>query len=445
MKNTTRFSILVIIKLLFLGSLCSQCIQTDYSFSTQEEIDNFPNNDPTCSEISGRLSIINSEIFNLDSLLQLTQVANSITIRSNQSLDNLNGLKNVIKTNNLEISNNPNLRDANGIAEIQELDGNIVITNNPRLQFFVGLNKLENIELAVVANNDSIFLLNAFNDITTIHKTLKVCNNPRLNSLSICSGTKSIEDIAIQDHPSLVTFNGLDSLFQVDTFQLINNDKLILFPSLDSLENVSGQFIIAENDTLNSIINLKNLTTIAHGLLLVNNRNLKTIEGSENLLSIGKEIVISNNDKLESIEGLSNVMANLIDTLIIMGNSELSFCGNQFVCDYVRNEAKFHNIALNSLGCNSVTEILNWCIVDIDPISQRPSFEIFPNPVKDELFIDYDSDITVDRIDIYNSIGKRIISTNDIKGSIWIESLPSGKYFLSIITHKGIYSRSFIK
>lgn len=445
MKNTIRFSILLILQILIHYQINSQCTQTNYTFTSQEEIDNFPSSEPTCTEINGRLSIINSEIINLDSLLQLTKVSSSIAIRGNALLDNLSGLRNIIKCNNLEISNNPNLRDANGIAEIEELDGNIVIANNPRIQFFVGLNKLDHIELAVVTDNDSIFLLNAFNDITNINKSLIIRDNPNLSTLKVCTGTKIIENGSFINLPNLLIFDGLNSLNEIDTLQIINNDKLIQFPRLDSLEKVNGQFIIAENDTLYNLIDFANLHTIEHGLFISDNKNLNSFEGFDKLQTIGENIVIANNNRLKIIEGLNNVDATSPDSLTIINNAELNNCGNQFVCDYIRDESKYHKIENNRIGCNSSIQVLDWCLVDTKTALNKMQINLYPNPVEDILYLDHDSNHPIGSIAIYNSIGHKVIIHDEFEGQISTSALPSGKYFLTIVNHDGISSYSFIK
>lgn len=444
-KNTTRISVLLILQILILKSINCQCTQVNYSFNTQQEIDDFPINDPTCTEISGRLSITNSEIFNLDSLLRLTSVATGITIRGNTLLEDLTGLQNIVKCSNLEISNNLNLTNANGISEIEELDGNIIIVNNPRLQFFVGLNKLEHIELAVVSQNDSIFLLNAFNDILNINKFLTVSNNPNLSSLSISRSTEKIENINLINLPNLVDFEGLDSLEYVDTFQIINNDKLTLFPKLGNLKSIDGQLIIKDNDTLLTVNNLNNLEIIQNGLIIKNNTNLTAINGSAKLEYIRQKIDISNNNQLEEIEGISYNIANELDTLIITNNNNLSDCGNTFTCNYIKDDAKYHLIESNNISCNSKSEILGWCLVSTSPLDDPLSFELYPNPVEERLYIKLDSDVKVKKINIYNNLGQLLINHPFVNEPIRTGDLPNGKYFLSLISPQGVYTKTIIK
>jgi len=61
------------------------------SLQTQSDIDNFPTTYPGCKVINGNLSIISSNIKNLDGLLDITNVTGSVLINDNTELTSIAG------------------------------------------------------------------------------------------------------------------------------------------------------------------------------------------------------------------------------------------------------------------------------------------------------------------------------------------------------------------
>ena len=445
MKNTTWTALLLILQILFAQNISSQCSESSYSFGTQNEVDNFPSQHPNCTEIPGNLIILESSITNLDSLYQIVSVGNRISIRGNSQLENLNGLSNIISSKDLEISNNDNLINASGIANIQELDGTFVLVSNPRLQTFVGLNLPENIDKVIVADNDSIFYLNAFNDAIEINNFTAIRNNPRLSSLDICKSAKNIENITIEGLDRLIDFSGLDSLLVADTIRIIDNEQLILLPALSKLITIDGQLIIKNNDTLLLTDEFSNLQYINDGLIIENNRNLKHFVEGNKLEIIGERVEFVSNKNLENIDVLANLDYNLTDTLLLLENASLSTCGNRYVCDLIRDASKYHQISNNQIGCNTAEEILDWCLVDVNDIGTTV-VSIYPNPVSERLYIDIVNEAPPIRsIEIFNSLGHSIIYQEGITDYISTNHLLTGQYFIQIHLADRIITSTFIK
>ena len=68
-------------------------------------------------------------------------------------------------------------------------------------------------------------------------------------------------------------------------------------------------------------------------------------------------------------------------------------------------------------------------VLDTDTVSQL-NFKIFPNPVKNRLYIDFPEQIELVVITIYDVLGKQILNAtiNDRSQGLNIENLPSGIY-----------------
>ncbi len=64
----------------------AQC-PMDITLSTQEEVDNFFNEYPDCTHLPGKLSLLGSQINNLNALLPLESVAGNLVIDGQSTTD----------------------------------------------------------------------------------------------------------------------------------------------------------------------------------------------------------------------------------------------------------------------------------------------------------------------------------------------------------------------
>ena len=72
------------------------------------------------------------------------------------------------------------------------------------------------------------------------------------------------------------------------------------------------------------------------------------------------------------------------------------------------------------------------------------NINIYPNPVKDKLIIDY-PECQINKVDIVDVSGKLVQQRNDSKDQINVSCLSPGIYFVKIETGKGIVTKKFIK
>jgi hypothetical protein len=105
------------------------------------------------------------------------------------------------------------------------------------------------------------------------------------------------------------------------------------------------------------------------------------------------------------------------------------------IFDDVSNDAQFiwsKNVILDnevivrktvaSLSVNE-TEVLN------------PKISIYPNPAKNQLNLDFDSShIDINKIQIFNTLGEKVFETKTISKNITFVTIPSGMYFVKIIS-----------
>ncbi len=109
---------------------------------------------------------------------------------------------------------------------------------------------------------------------------------------------------------------------------------------------------------------------------------------------------------------------------------------------------------LFSLQKNGITSLSPFAVFDpkkvtaISEISNNISFEIFPNPAADNIFIQYNAvDGESINIDIYNSVGQLIANykLTGANSTISVKDLISGNYYLKLYNNQRNSNKWFIK
>jgi hypothetical protein len=75
---------------------------------------------------------------------------------------------------------------------------------------------------------------------------------------------------------------------------------------------------------------------------------------------------IINNDSLNNINSLSNINSDLMSSMIINNNLQLSECDVQSLCDYLASPNGPIAIYDNAPGCNGPEEIQQACLISVD-------------------------------------------------------------------------------
>jgi len=101
-----------------------------------------------------------------------------------------------------------------------------------------------------------------------------------------------------------------------------------------------------------------------------------------------------------------------------------------------KNGVKLYDMGSQGANAICIRSSSNTPIANIE----RQNLQIYPNPVKDELFIQSETDIN--KIEIYDIAGKQMLTGNLSSGkSINVSVLPAGVYVLKI----GDYREKFVK
>ena len=115
-------------------------------------------------------------------------------------------------------------------------------------------------------------------------------------------------------------------------------------------------------------------------------------------------------------------------------NGDLRIAGNSGMTDTTSGNDQVMNfmIPLNSLatGINDIKEI---------------SFSIYPNPSVNEINISVEDISKIDKINIYNQLGQKVMQENNVSNTINISALPKGIYIVELVSGNSVVRKKMIK
>jgi len=385
---------------------CSSCLPDGFTFTTQEQIDNFQTDNPGCTEIEGDVEINGSDITNLNGLNVLTAFWGNLSVINNDALASLTGLDNVTSIGGaLYMNGNPALTSLTGLDNVTSFEGTLYISFNDALTSLTGLENL-----------------------TSIGEGLFIWRNPALTGLS-----------------------GLDNVTAIGGSLRINeNDSLTSLAGLDNLTSIAGgYFVIAGNASLTSLTGLDNLTSTSGHLLINFNPALTSLTGLENLTSIGGDIEIRYNAALTSLMGLENMDASSINNIWIKHNNSLSNCEILSICDYLASPNGIVEIYNNAPGCNSQEEVLEACeFISVEDLTPESSFLIYSTSASSQITIETSTVPPKNTyLTLYNLNGQQLIEQQITEPTTMIDvgALPGGIYFVRLTWEKGIQVGKFVR
>jgi hypothetical protein len=267
----------IIILILHTINLSAQnCIPSAIVFSTQEQVDEFPINYPTCTIVDGSIGVTGT-VENLDSLVQLAEIGG-----------------------NFFINNSSVLMDISGLENLESIGGFLKIENTNNLESLAGLENLINI------GDDLEFI------------------NPHFPNLQPFSSLLTIGGgLIIQNTNGIDTFNldGLSNLTSINGDFTLNGD--IQFSGFENLESISGNLNLNSLDQKTNIL-FSNLISIG-GFFECKYSKIESIN-SPILDSIGGYLLIQSNIEMKSVQFNSLQVIN--GGLTIKSNSK--FCNMNF-------------------------------------------------------------------------------------------------------------------
>jgi hypothetical protein len=207
---------------------------------------------------------------------------------------------------------------------------------------------------------------------------------------------------------------------------------------IDKIQHVEFR----NNDGINNFDTFE--STITSSLNVTNCNSITNFDGlnldSDNLNF--QFIWLRENGQLTSLNGI-NTDITLEDQLRIIDNPNLPFCAIQPFCEAIANPDVEVTISGNASGCASIAEVAVACQLSFSESLLETRVAVYPNPLGEKLYLFLDSSIVFETAEVYSISGQKILTTNNT--SIEVGKLPSGFYFVSILTKEGRVTKKVLK
>jgi hypothetical protein len=236
------------------------------------------------------------------------------------------------------------------------------------------------------------------NFITTYPDCTQINGDVIIDGINITSlaGFANITTITgaleIREVSSLVNLNGLQNLETVGTDLILREvEDLENIEALGSLTSVGGEFTVRSCPELTGLDGIENLTTVGLGLIIRDCGLLTSIEGLTGVTYVGEilevvecpllaslaglenietiiggeegALVIEGNAALTSLSGFGSADTEILGSITISTNGELSYCSVAAICNFLQNipEGAMATFGLNVTGCNTEAEVTAEC------------------------------------------------------------------------------------
>ena len=231
----------------------------------------------------------NTELVNIQGLQSLKSLGN-LSISDNSSLQNISGLEGLTSLNGtLTISNNDLLESIDPLRNLITLPNEVNISENLSLQsisILKGLTIAKNIN---IINNPALKNLEGLENITRVIDRLNIVEN-RIQNINELSNLKYVGALLISDNQGLENLGGLIKLETITGSLRIKDNQGL--KNLDDLQNLNyvGSLIVDSNTNLSDLCGLRNL--------LINNGLQGDYWVSNNAYNPTKQDIIDGNCRL---------------------------------------------------------------------------------------------------------------------------------------------------
>jgi hypothetical protein len=432
--------------------LWSQSIQisdstqrTEWVFSTQQEIDQFPSQHPGLTVLDGDVTIEGSNIVNLDSLQQILEIQGLLSIRDCYDLQDLDGLSNLEKCRGLMLFRLPeinslqffqhidslelglNISSCGQVNTLEELSGlnysgSISFYDIP-IKDFKGLESLDSLPFGIWISG-----LDSLEDIQVLEEVNYTGHSLRLNGLGSVErfDLSQMEfdgdriDINMNDHLKSFEFGAIpDTLLQV--WMTYNASlKHFVFPGV---KVIRLQLMMARHDSLEffSFPDLK----YSDDIKIENNKSL--LHFSFPSLNFSEQIYVNDNNSLLHLDGFSQT-DSIHDAFIERNRSLEDVSGISNLSAYTRYVGFENNINLKTI--EGFNDLINLYSVNISGNSKLEKIIGFNN-VK---IVNYDfkleNNYALKEFDAFESLDtiKRDLEIVNMDSLKIFPGLPSLKY-----------------
>jgi hypothetical protein len=186
-----------------------------------------------------------------------------------------------------------------------------------------------------ILNNAELTDLDGLQNLNTVEGYLSIGDNPLLQDLSALGGLTHVGVLSVSDNPSLTSLAGLEGLTSIPGFVHVwNNDALTNLTGLSGLTTIGddGWLDITHNDQLTSLAGLDSLTTLRE-LRVYDSLVFSSFAGLESLTDL-RELVLFNNPALSRCD--AEEFANRFR--ILCSSHETYVCSDVCTCPGNWNE-----------------------------------------------------------------------------------------------------------
>jgi len=193
--------------------------------------------------------------------------------------------------------------------------------------------------------------------------------------------------------------------------------------------------------------------TEIEGDVEINGDDITNIDSLNVLTSIGGYLKIDSNDILTSLSGLENIDEASITDLNITNNDELYDCDVWSICQYLIDPGGTVVIENNATECNSIEEVQEHCLTEIEEIVKTNGLHIIPNPLGSSSIITYtlenNSSVELKILDLSGREMITLVNEFQQQGEqrivFYSDELKPGIYFCVLKTNNGIQTTKMIK
>src|SRR5690606_39057978 len=91
----------------------------------------------------------------------------------------------------------------------------------------------------------------------------------------------------------------------------------------------------------------------------------------------------------------------------------------------------------------SYTDDVEECSLSTQSFAQN-NIKIYPNPVTETLYFDLKSDISIEKVMIFDNLGRKVFEKNNVSDNISVSDLQKGNYILKIFSDKGVQTEKIV-
>lgn len=301
--------------------VAAQCPSSLY-LDKQSQVDRFPTDYPNCVHMNTSLTIVGSEITNLDAFQQVKSNKKFISLQAS-SLQDISGLSNLQQLDSDFFIHKTGLKNLQGLENLRTVKGQLSIADNPLMTTLTHFDSLKEVQLRLYGN-PVMADLGTFPVLENV-KWMSISNLPALDSIGAAFPVlSSTPYLTITNNPNLLHLRGLHTLEKAGSLAIANNEKLLNLNGLESLRQVTLQYAIEGNAQLLDLTGLSEMDSIGE-LRLIKNPALGSLRGLENVKAIG-EMTIEENPALQILADSAALPAK-VSILSIRKNKSLKNLG----------------------------------------------------------------------------------------------------------------------